>query len=86
MLLPGAFWAHGAPNMITLDASLPLCVFYSVAELRKACFRQARIARAVLPPGARLPGRAFALHPCAPKSHMRPLPLLGVSDRGRKKQ
>ena len=27
-------------------------VFYSVSELRRACFRQARVARAVLPPGA----------------------------------
>ena len=62
------FWAH-----------LFYSVFYSVSELRRACFRQARVARAVLPPGALFRAGAFALPPCAPKSHMRPLPHLGVS-------
>ena len=64
------FWAH-----------LFYSVFYSVSELRRPCFRQARVARAVLPPGALFRAGAFALPPCAPKSHMRPLPHLGVSDR-----
>ena len=63
------FWAH-----------LFYSVFYSVSELRRACFRQARVARAVHPPGALFRAGAFALPPCAPKSHMRPLPHLGVSD------
>ena len=62
------FWAH-----------LFSSVFYSVSEFRRACFRQARVARAVLPP---FRARAFALPPCAPKSHMRPLPHLGVSEFG----
>ena len=53
-------------------------VFYNVSELRRACFCQARVARAVLLPVVR--AGAFALPPCAPKSHMRPLPHLGVSD------
>ena len=63
------FWAH-----------LFYSVFYSVSELRRACFRQARVARAVLPPGALFRAGAFALLPCAPKSHMGPLPHLGVSE------
>ena len=63
------FWAH-----------LFYSVFYSVSELRRACFRQARVARAVLPPGALFRAGPFALPPCAPKSHMRPLPHLGFSD------
>ena len=64
------FWAH-----------LFYSVFYHVSELRRACFRQARVARAMLPPGALFRAGAFALPPCAPKSHMRPLPHLGVSER-----
>ena len=35
-----------------LWAHLFYSVFYNVSELRRACFRQARVARAVLPPGA----------------------------------
>ena len=65
VLLPGAFWAHGASKMATLGALLLPCV-YSVSELRRACFRQARVVRAVLPPGALFPAVAFALPPCAP--------------------
>ena len=80
VLLPGAFWAHGASKMATLGASL-LPSIYSVSELWRACFRQARVARAVLPPGALFRAGAFALPPCAPKSHMRPLPHLGVSEK-----
>ena len=52
----------------------------SVSELRRACFRQARVAQAVLLPGALFRAGAVALPPCAPKSHMRPLPHLGLSD------
>ena len=63
------FWAH-----------LFYSVFYSVSELRRARLCQAHVVRAVLPPGALLRAGAFALPPCAPKSHMRPLPHLGVSD------
>ena len=69
VLLKWPFWAH-----------LFFSVFYSVSELRRACFRQARVARAVLPPGALFRAGAFALPPRAPKSHIRPLPHLGVSD------
>ena len=63
-----------------LWAHLFYSVFYSVSELRRACFRQARVARAVLPPGALFRAGAFALPPSAPKSHMRLLPHFGVSD------
>ena len=42
--------------------------------------RQVRVARAVPLPGALFRAGAFAFPPCAPKSHMRPLPHLGVSD------
>ena len=63
------FWAH-----------LFYSVFYSVSELRRACFRQACVAQAVLPPGALFRAGAFALPPCAPKSHMSPLPHLGASE------
>ena len=55
-------------------------VFYSVSELRRACFRQVRVAEVVLPPSALFRAGAFALPPCATKSHMCPLPHLGVSD------
>ena len=64
-----------------LWAHLFYAVFYSVSKLRRACFRQARVARAVLPPGALFCAGAFAFPPCAPRSHMRPLPHLGVSDK-----
>ena len=40
----------------------------------------ARVARAVLLPGALFRAGAFALPPCAPKSYMRPLPHLEVSE------
>ena len=63
------FWAH-----------LFYPAFYSVSEFRRACFREARVARPVLPPGALFHAVAFALLPCAPKSHMCPLPHLGFSD------
>ena len=62
-----------------LWAHLFYSVFYSVSELRRACFRQARVARAVLPPGALFRAGALALPPSAPKSHMRLLPHLGFS-------
>ena len=60
-----------------LWAHLFYAVFYNISELRRACFRQARVARAVLPPGALFRARAFALPPCAPKSQ---LPHLGLSE------
>ena len=41
-------------------------VFYSVSELKRACFRRARVARAVLLPGALFRAGAFAFHPRAP--------------------
>ena len=63
------FWKH-----------LVYSVVYSFSELRRACFRQARVARAVLPPGALFRAGAFALPPCAPKSHLCPLPHLGPSE------
>ena len=64
------FWAH-----------LFYSVFYNVSELRRACFRQAR---ASLEPCFRqahcfVQGPLRSL-PVPPKSHMRPLPHLGVSD------
>ena len=77
VLLPGAFWAHDAFKMATLGPSLLLCR-NSVSELRRACFRQARAAQRELPPSALFRARAFALPPCAPKSHMRPLPHFWV--------
>ena len=70
VLLPSTFWAHGASKIAILGASLLLCI------LQRACFRQARVARAVLLPGALFRARAFALPPCSPKPHMRPLPHL----------
>ena len=63
------FWAH-----------LFYPVFYSVSELRRAYFRQAHVARAVLPPGALFRAGAFAFLPCAPTSHLHLLPHLGPSD------
>ena len=63
------FWAH-----------LFYPVFYSVSEFGRACFRQARVARAMLLPGALFHAGPFAFLRCAPKSHMRPLPHLGVSE------
>ena len=61
-----SFWAHLFYSML-----------YSISELRRACFRQARVARAVLPPGALFRAGAFAIPACAPKSHLCPLPHLG---------
>ena len=79
VLLPAAFWAHVLPKW-PLWAHLFYSVFYSVSELGRACFRQAHVARAVLPPNKMFRARAFALPPCAPKSHMCPVPHLGASD------
>ena len=61
-----------ASTMATLGASLLriYSVFDSVSELRRACFRQERVARAVLPPAALFRAMAFALPICAPKSHL----------------
>ena len=60
LILPGAFWAHGASTMATLGTSLLLCiVFYSVSEPSRAYFRQARVAQAVLPPGALFHSKAL---------------------------
>ena len=56
-----------------ISSTLQFTVFQ---RFRRACFRQARVARAALPPSALF--RAFP--PCDPNSHMRPLPHLGVSD------
>ena len=54
----GAYiWAH-----------LFYSVFYSASELMKACFSQACVAQAVLPPGASFHPETFALPPCPPKS------------------
>ena len=83
--LPSAFWSQGTPRMANLGASLLLCIsaFYTVSELRKACFRQpleACVAQAVLTPSAVFHPVAFALPPSPPKSHLCPLPLLAVSD------
>ena len=39
-----------------------------------------RVAQAVLPSGALFRAGDFTLHPCAPKSHMCPLPHLGLSN------
>ena len=80
VLLPGAFWAHGASKMAILGASLLLCILQCFGASEGMLPRQARVAQAVLPPDALFRAGAFALPPCAPKSHMRPLPHLGVSD------
>ena len=79
VLLPGVFWAHGASKMAILGASLLLCI-HSVSEFGRACFRQARVAWAMLPQGALFRAGAFAFLPCAPKSHLHPLPHLGPSE------
>ena len=63
------FWAH-----------LFYSVFYSISEFGRACFRQARVAWAMLPPGALFRAGAFAFLPCAPKSHLHLLPHLGPSE------
>ena len=60
VLLPGAFWAHVLPNW-PLWAHLFYSPSYSVSELRRACFRQALVARAMLPPSALFRAMAFAL-------------------------
>ena len=62
-----------------LWAHLFYSVFYSVSEFGRACFRQARVAWAMLLPGALFRAGAFAFPPRAPKSHF-PLPHLGPSD------
>ena len=60
-LLPGALWAHDASKMAILGASRLLCLL----QLRRACFRQARVAQAVLLPGTLFRVGAFALPPFA---------------------
>ena len=70
VLLPGAFGRTVLPKWPLWAHLFYSVVFYSVSEFRRACFRQARVARTVLPPGALFRAGAFALPPCAPKSHM----------------
>ena len=77
VLLPGAFWAHVLPKW-PFWAHLFYSVFYSVSELTTACFRQARVAQTVLPPGALLHAGAFAIPPRAPKSEHVPAPTFGA--------
>ena len=64
------FWVH-----------LFYSIFYSASEFGRACFRQARVAWATLPPGALFRAGAFAFLPWAPKSHLHPLPHFGPSDK-----
>ena len=54
--------------MVNLGASLLLCVVLcsEALELRKVCFRQARVAQAVLPTGALFHPETFAFPPCPP--------------------
>ena len=80
VLLPSAFWAHGASKMATLGASLLLCVSQCFRAYEGMFLQQARVARAVLTPGALFRAGAFAFPPCAPRSHMRLLPHFRVSD------
>ena len=47
---------------------------------RTSCASARSIAQAVLPPGALFHAEAFALPPCAPKSHLCPLPHLRFAD------
>ena len=70
VLLPGAFWEHGASKMATLGASLP--------ELRRACFLQARVARAVLLPGALFRSGAFAPSLAVPSNGMSRRRMQGI--------
>ena len=66
VLLPGAFWAHGASKMATFGASLLLCVLQ--------CFR---VQEGMLPPGACCTSRASARRLCA-SSLCPQIPYLGV--------
>ena len=77
VLLPGAFWTHMLPEWPRW-AHLLYSVYYSVSDLRRGCFRQARVAQPVLLPSALFRAGAFALPPCAPKSHMCPLSHFGA--------
>ena len=63
-------------------------VFYSISELRRACSRQARVARAVLPTGALFRARGLCASPCptsptCARSHIWGFPselcLVGIS-------
>ena len=79
VLLPGAFWAHGASKMATLGTSrLPCILQYFRAEEGMLPLGACRTSRA----SARriVSCRGLSFPPSAPKSHMRPLPHLGVSD------
>ena len=73
VLLPGAFWVHGASKMATfkLSASLLLCLLQYFQSLRRACFRQAHCF-------VQGPLRFLLVPPT--KSHMRSLSHLGVSE------
>ena len=82
VLLPCACWAQGETTQWPLWAHpfYWVSVCYSVSELRKACFCQARVAQAVLPQSAVFHAGASAHPPCDPKSHIGTLPHLGFSD------
>ena len=88
MLLVGALCFYQAhfgrtvlPNRFgRISSTLYVTVFQSLGGHTSA----RRVAQAMLPPGALFHAGAFALPPCAPKSHMRPLPHLGLSESNHK--
>ena len=71
MLPVGAFYFYQAHVGRTVLPRWPIwaLLFYSVlhnvSELRRACFRQARVTQAVILPGALFHAEAFAISPCA---------------------
>ena len=79
MFLPIAFWSHGASKLNGHFERISSTLFLQRFRFRRACFRQARGTRAVLPTSELFCAGAFALPPCAPKSHTCPLPHVGVS-------
>ena len=73
VLLPGAFWAHGASKMSILGASFLLCILQ--------CFR---VWEGMLPPGACRMSHASATvlpNPTCTRSHIWGLPILLVGER-----
>ena len=62
------------PNGVHLFYS----VFYSVSKLRRACFRQVRATQVVLLPGALFHAEILCTASLCPKTHLCPLPQLGV--------
>ena len=76
VILPGAFWVHGAFKMATLGASLLHCILQCF-RTEEACFR---VSHELCFRQAHCSCKGLCASSLCPRIHMRPLPQFGVSE------